>query len=233
MPPYVAGPHPWANKFVPRHFSDGFSQLPFVDGDPLANQFDGSFLIGFVCKEIPHDSRLPLGIESRDPDIPSCWHSWHYAPQLSLVKWLPFARGRDRALPWRRGSRRECAGRASGRDGWPRRARRTDQCLPPAPGFSETMRPRIKRVDARCAELGWHLDFLAPGWLTEELLPIFAPLRCSFTIAHMGMFRAEAGPGQRGYVPPRRRLRLGEADRDPIAWRPAQISPTPRQWPVR
>jgi hypothetical protein len=91
----------------------------------------------------------------------------------------------------------------------------------------------LKRIDARCAELGWHLDFLARGWLTEELLPIFAPLRCSFTIAHMGMFRAEAGPGQRGYVPPRRRLRLGEADRDPIAWRPAQISPTPRQWPVR
>jgi 2-pyrone-4,6-dicarboxylate lactonase len=70
---------------------------------------------------------------------------------------------------------------------------------PSAPGFSETMRPRIERVDARCAELGWHLDFLAPGWLTEELLPIFARLRCSFTIAHMGMFRAEAGPGQRGF----------------------------------
>ena len=25
-------------------------------------------------------------------------------------------------------------------------------------------------MDARCAELGWQLDFLAPGWLTEELL---------------------------------------------------------------
>src|SRR3981189_270312 len=85
MPPYVAEPHPWADKFVPRHFSDAFGQLPFVDGDPLANQFDGSFLIGFVCKEIPHDSRLSLGIESRDPDIPSCWHLWHHAPQPSLV----------------------------------------------------------------------------------------------------------------------------------------------------
>jgi hypothetical protein len=31
---------------------------------------------------------LSLGIESRDPDIPSCWHSCHYAPQLSLVKWV-------------------------------------------------------------------------------------------------------------------------------------------------
>ena len=67
----VAGPHPWADKFVPRHLSDGFGQFPFVYGDPLANQFDGSFLIGFVCKKIPHDSRVSLGIESRDPDVPS------------------------------------------------------------------------------------------------------------------------------------------------------------------
>jgi predicted TIM-barrel fold metal-dependent hydrolase len=68
-----------------------------------------------------------------------------------------------------------------------------------APGFSATMRPRIERLAARCAELGWHLDFLAPGWLTEELLPVFARMRCSFSLAHMGMFRAEAGPAQRGF----------------------------------
>ena len=74
MPPYVAGPHSCADKFVPRHLSDGFGQLPFVHGDPLANQLNGSFLIGFVCKEIPHDSRFSLGIESRDPDVPSCRH---------------------------------------------------------------------------------------------------------------------------------------------------------------
>jgi len=37
---------------------------------------------------------------------------------------------------------------------------------------------RIRRLEARCRELGWHLDFLGPGWLTEELLPvIFAPDR--------------------------------------------------------
>ena len=87
-PPYVAGPHPWADKFVPRYLSDGFGQFPFVYGDPLANQFDGSFLIGFVCKKIPHDSRVSLGIESRDPDVPSCWHS--HAPQLSSVNDLPY-----------------------------------------------------------------------------------------------------------------------------------------------
>jgi 2-pyrone-4,6-dicarboxylate lactonase len=71
---------------------------------------------------------------------------------------------------------------------------------PLEPGFSETMRPRIVRLDARCHELGWHLDFLGPGWLTEELMPIFGQMRCSFSIAHMGMFRAEAGPQQPGFV---------------------------------
>jgi 2-pyrone-4,6-dicarboxylate lactonase len=70
---------------------------------------------------------------------------------------------------------------------------------PSAPGFSETMRPRIERLDARCAELGWQLDFLGPGWLTEELMPVFARLRVPFTIAHMGMFRAENGPQQPGF----------------------------------
>jgi 2-pyrone-4,6-dicarboxylate lactonase len=70
---------------------------------------------------------------------------------------------------------------------------------PIAPGFSETMRPRIERLDARCAELGWHLDFLGPGWLTEELMPIFARMRCAFSLAHMGMFRADVGPDQPGF----------------------------------
>jgi 2-pyrone-4,6-dicarboxylate lactonase len=70
---------------------------------------------------------------------------------------------------------------------------------PVTPGLAETMLPRIERMDARCAELGWHLDFLSPGWLTEELLPVLAKLRCSFTIAHMGMFLASRGPSQPGF----------------------------------
>jgi predicted TIM-barrel fold metal-dependent hydrolase len=81
---------------------------------------------------------------------------------------------------------------------------------PLAPGFSETMRSRIERLDARCAEMGWQLDFLHPGWLTEELLPVFVRLRCSFTIAHMGMFRAEAGPKQPGFQKLIDLLRHGE-----------------------
>jgi 2-pyrone-4,6-dicarboxylate lactonase len=70
---------------------------------------------------------------------------------------------------------------------------------PPTPNFSKTMLARIERLDARCAELGWHLDFLTPGWLTEELLPTLARLRSSFMLAHMGMFRAELGPTQPGF----------------------------------
>ena len=48
MLPYIARPHPFADKFVRSHFGDSFGQLPFVHRDPLANQFDGSFLIGFI-----------------------------------------------------------------------------------------------------------------------------------------------------------------------------------------
>ncbi|HEV7267897.1 MAG TPA: amidohydrolase family protein [Falsiroseomonas sp.] len=71
---------------------------------------------------------------------------------------------------------------------------------PPAPGFSQTMLPRIRRMDARCAELGWQLDFLTPGWLTEELLPVLASLRSQFSVAHMGMFNAAEGQAQRGFA---------------------------------
>jgi predicted TIM-barrel fold metal-dependent hydrolase len=81
---------------------------------------------------------------------------------------------------------------------------------PPAPGFSATLRPRIERLDARCAEIGWQLDLLHPGWLTEELLPVFERLRSSFTIAHMGMFRAEAGAKQPGFLKLVDLLRHGE-----------------------
>ena len=72
--PYIAGSHPLAEKFVCCHFGDSFRHLPFVHGNSLANHFDGSFLIGFICKEIPHNSRSSLGIESRNPHVPTCCH---------------------------------------------------------------------------------------------------------------------------------------------------------------
>jgi 2-pyrone-4,6-dicarboxylate lactonase len=70
---------------------------------------------------------------------------------------------------------------------------------PPEPGFSRTMLSRIARLDARCAELGWMLDFLTPGWLTRELIPVMKKLKSRFTVAHMGMFLAKDGPTQPGF----------------------------------
>jgi predicted TIM-barrel fold metal-dependent hydrolase len=70
---------------------------------------------------------------------------------------------------------------------------------PPDPGYSRTMLPRIERLDARCAEIGWMLDFLTPGWLTRELLPAMRRLKSRFTVAHMGMFLAKDGPQQPGF----------------------------------
>ena len=70
---------------------------------------------------------------------------------------------------------------------------------PEEPGFSRTLLPRIQTLDARCAELGWMLDFLTPGWLTRELLPVFERLKAPFSVAHMGMFLAKHGPQQPGF----------------------------------
>lgn len=81
---------------------------------------------------------------------------------------------------------------------------------PRTAGLADSMLPRIRRLDARCKELGWHLDFLTPGWLTEELLPVLATLRCEFSMAHMGMFLAKEGPGQPGFVKLLDLLRHGE-----------------------
>ena len=70
---------------------------------------------------------------------------------------------------------------------------------PPEPGYSSTMLARIARLNRRCAELGWMLDFLTPGWLTRELMPTLKKLDVDFTIAHMGMFLARDGAEQPGF----------------------------------
>jgi predicted TIM-barrel fold metal-dependent hydrolase len=70
---------------------------------------------------------------------------------------------------------------------------------PPEPGLAQKLLPRIERLDARCAELGWHLDFLLPGWLTNELLEKINNLKTESTLAHMGMFLAKDGPKQPGF----------------------------------
>ena len=70
---------------------------------------------------------------------------------------------------------------------------------PPEAGLGPKLMPRIDRLEERCAELGWQLDFLFPGWLTEEMLPRMAKLKVDFTMAHMGMFLAKDGPQQTGF----------------------------------
>jgi 2-pyrone-4,6-dicarboxylate lactonase len=70
---------------------------------------------------------------------------------------------------------------------------------PADPGFSATMLPRVARLAARCKELGWHLDFLLPAWLTTELLPTLRELPVPFTLAHMGMHQAKDGPDTPGF----------------------------------
>ena len=86
MPSYVARPHVLANKFVPGYLGDSFGLLPFVHGNPLANHFDGPFLVRLIRKEVTNMSGFPFGIEGRDPDIPSCsasfWGSSKKKPRL-------------------------------------------------------------------------------------------------------------------------------------------------------
>ncbi len=77
-------------------------------------------------------------------------------------------------------------------------------------GFAAAMLPRIERLHERCAELGWQLDFLTPGWLTAELMPTMRKLTVNFTIAHMGMYLARDGVAQPGFQELLDLLRDGE-----------------------
>jgi len=69
----------------------------------------------------------------------------------------------------------------------------------PEAGLADHLRPRIARYAAIAREIGWHLDLLTPGWLTGELLPTLHALPVAFTVAHMGLFPAKDGVGQRGF----------------------------------
>ena len=77
-------------------------------------------------------------------------------------------------------------------------------------GFAPKLMPRIARLAARCAEIGWHLDFLTPGWLTAELMPTLRRLRLDFTLAHFGLFQAKEGVDQPGFRQLLELLRAGE-----------------------
>jgi 2-pyrone-4,6-dicarboxylate lactonase len=66
-------------------------------------------------------------------------------------------------------------------------------------GLAGSMQPRIARLTRICEELGWHLDFLTPGWLVSELMPTLRELPIAFSVAHMGLFPAKDGPEQPGF----------------------------------
>jgi 2-pyrone-4,6-dicarboxylate lactonase len=69
----------------------------------------------------------------------------------------------------------------------------------PEAGLAASMLPRIARLARICSELGWHLDFLTPGWLVSELMPTLRELPVAFSVAHMGLFPAKDGPEQPGF----------------------------------
>jgi 2-pyrone-4,6-dicarboxylate lactonase len=69
----------------------------------------------------------------------------------------------------------------------------------PEAGLAASMLPRIGRLTRICQELGWHLDFLTPGWLVGELMPTMRELPVEFSVAHMGLFSAKDGPEQPGF----------------------------------
>src|SRR3974390_1257279 len=69
----------------------------------------------------------------------------------------------------------------------------------PEAGLADSMKPRIARLAKLCQEIGWHLDFLTPGWLVTELMPTLHALPIEFSVAHMGLFPAKDGVRQRGF----------------------------------
>ena len=69
----------------------------------------------------------------------------------------------------------------------------------PEAGLADALRPRIVHLADRLKEVGWHIDFLLPGWLVVELMDTLRALPVPFSVAHMGLFRAELGPEQPGF----------------------------------
>lgn len=72
--------------------------------------------------------------------------------------------------------------------------------LPRKDGLAAVMKPRILRLAKLARELGWHLDFLSPGWLLLDLLPTLRELDVKFSIGHFGVFAARDGMERSGFA---------------------------------
>lgn len=76
-------------------------------------------------------------------------------------------------------------------------------------GLMEKHLPRLLRLDARCAEIGWQLDILSPSWLIIDMLEVYRNFKSNFTLAHFGMFLARDGAKQPGLLKMTEFLRNG------------------------
>lgn len=76
-------------------------------------------------------------------------------------------------------------------------------------GLMEIHLPRLLRLDARCAEIGWQLDILSPSWLIIDMLEVYRNFKSNFTLAHFGMFLARDGAKQPGLLKMTEFLRNG------------------------
>lgn len=66
-------------------------------------------------------------------------------------------------------------------------------------GFSAKIIARLKPLAERVKRIGWHLQFLSPGWLVQELIPALRELPVPYVIDHMGLFPATQGVEQPGF----------------------------------
>ena len=66
-------------------------------------------------------------------------------------------------------------------------------------GFADRLTGRIKRLSEHAKGMGWHVQFLSPGWLVQELMPLLRRLPVPFVIDHMGVFPAREGIQNPGF----------------------------------
>ncbi len=62
----------------------------------------------------------------------------------------------------------------------------------------------VRRMAARAAPRGWHIQFYTPGTVLRDLLPFLADLEDPFVIDHMGYMLEADGLTQADFDPPAR-----------------------------